>query len=132
MSTKYSAGDASRTVADSEGDPVKLTDHAIHRFRLRTPADHDFTIRECWRRGEEIKHPQVAVVEGNQRAERVRVFRHSDGWSAVFIVCVDSHGSVGRRERVVTTVLEIDRYEHGATRAYLSSHGPHDLGDQPC
>lgn len=132
MSTKYTAGDDARTLADSEGNPVRLTDHAIYRFRERTPADHDLSIRECWRRGEEIKHPAVAVVDGDRPAERVRVFRHSDGWSAVFMVVLDKHDHFGSRGRVVATVLVISQYDHGPTRAYLESHGPHDLGDQPC
>lgn len=132
MSTKYSTADDARTLADSEGNTVKLTDHAIHRFRERTPADHDFSIREAWRRGEEIKHPDVAVVEDDRPAERVRVFRHSDGWSAVFMVVLDKYGNYGSKGRVVATVLVISQYDHGPTRAYLESHGPHDLGAEPC
>jgi len=132
MSSKYSADDGGRRLADSEGEPVHLTDHAIHRFRERTPADRDVTIREAWRRGEEIKHPTVAVDADARPAERARVFRHSDGWSAVFIVVLDQYDQFGSGGRVVVTVLVISEYDHGPTRAYLESHGPHDLGDQPC
>ena len=131
MSTdsKYNAGD-SRVLSDADGNPIGLTDHAIHRWRQRTPPDKEIGIREAWRRGEAIKHPTVGTLEGHPPADTVRVFRHSDGWSTLFIVVRDGCAEFGRSERVVTTILVTREFEHGPTRAYLESHGPHDLGDE--
>jgi len=127
--SKYDAS-GSRRVADADGNPIALTDHAIHRWRQRTPPDKTIGIREAWRRGEAIKHPAVAATEHTQPADTVRVFRHSEGWSALFIVVRNGQADFGGSERVVATILVTREFDHGPTRAYLESHGPHDLGDE--
>lgn len=117
-----------RIVRDASGR-VGLTDHAIHRFRQRTPHDCRVTIREAWRRGEELQHPSVAGSLDQPEPESARVYRHSDGWGVVFIV-VESHApDVGlrddRAERVAATTCKIRTFDHAPVRAYLRSHGPH-------
>jgi len=128
MSTKYDINDSDRLTGDN-GEVVILSDHAIHRYRQRTPADSEIGLRECWRRGDSIKHPKVAVLDDDRPAEMVRVFRHTDGWSAV-LPAVRDYKQYNSNQLVITTVLVVDKYDHPATRAYLEAYGPHDTGDQ--
>ena len=129
MSTKYDPGpETRRIVRDSHGE-VALTDHAIHRFRERTPHDCQVGIAEAWRRGEPLQHPSVAGSLDSPTPESARIYRHSNEWGVVFVVAEDESGDAGevpgRAERVVVTVCEIRTYDHGPVRAYLHGHGPH-------
>jgi len=127
MSTKYDTSDR-RTLSDSQGDPVRLTDHAIHRWRQRTPADVNIGIRDAWRYGDFIKDAQVAASNSETDHPPLTdavVFRSADDWSAVFLVAYDTDG-FGKSEKIVKTVQVVSLYEHAPTRAYLQAYGPHD------
>ena len=135
MSTKYSTGGRARLLSDG----VAPTDHAIHRYRERTPHDCPIPFREAYRRGEDVRDPQVARGPTDDRTpERVRVYRHGEdgdpsGWGVVFLICDERRPEHERpshhvADRVVVTVMDIAGYEHGPSRAYLESHGPHDGG----
>jgi hypothetical protein len=130
VSSKYKAIGTELVVSDLAGNSVTVSEHALNRWRERTPADADISIREAWRHGERVKHPPIASDGCDDTCDLARVFRHSDGWSAVFIVLIDHHsGEWGRSaERCVATVLTIDKYDHEPTRAYLREYGPHDGG----
>lgn len=127
--TKYQTTEReARIVRDEEGR-VGLTDHAIHRYRQRTPHDCRVSIREAWRRGEELQHPSVAGSLDQPNPKSARVYRHGDGWGVVFIV-VESHSPDAglrddRAERVAVTTCKIRTFDHPPVRAYLRSHGPH-------
>ena len=134
MSTKYDPGpETRRIVRDAHGE-VALTDHAIHRFRERTPHDCQIGIREAWRRGEQLQHPSVAGSLDAPKPESARIYRHSDEWGVVFVVAEDESGDAGvvpgRAERVVVTVCEIRTYDHGPVRAYLHGHAPHGPAEE--
>jgi len=125
MSTKYETGDR-RLVEDD----IVLTDHAIMRYRQRTPHDCSVNPRVAWRRGEFVKHPEVAESDHDDRPlQQVRVYKHGDEWGVAFLVAHadDAHIS-GRCSFVVATVIHLAGFEHGPSRAYLHSHGPHDGG----
>ena len=82
MSTKYTANHRNSRVVE---DNVALTDHAIHRYRQRTPHDCPVGIRDAYRRGEDIRDPQVARSPNDMRTpERARVYvahaSHSSGF----------------------------------------------------
>ena len=134
MSTKYDPGpETRRTVRDSHGE-IALTDHALHRYRERTPHDCQVGIREAWRRGEQLQHPSVAGSLDAPTPESARIYRHSDEWGVVFVVAEDESADAGdvpgRSERVVVTVCEIQTYDHGPVRAYLHGHGPHGPAEE--
>lgn len=122
MSTKYQTGD--RTLVE---DDIALTDHACVRYQQRTPHDCDVDPRVAWRRGEWIKHPQVAQSDGHREPpEKVRVYKHADDWGVAFLVDEAEQTTIaGHCPFVVVTVLNIQGFEHGPSRAYLHSHGPH-------
>ena len=129
MSAKYSTGGAAgRILRDAHGE-VGLTDHAIHRFRERTPHDCQVGIAEAWRRGEPLQHPSVAGSLDSPTRESARIYRHSDDGGVVFVVVEDSAADAGtapdRAERIVVTVCQIRTYDSGPVRAYLHGHGPH-------
>lgn len=120
--TKYDAGDA-RLVEDD----VVLSDHAINRYRERTPHDCEVGPRQAWAYGENVQHPTVAQSEGEQEPpERVRVYKHGQDWGIVFLVGeADDRPIPGHKPFVVLTCIDIQGFDHGPTRAYLHSHGPH-------
>ena len=129
MSTKYDPGsETRRIVRDSHGE-IALTDHALHRYRERTPHDCQIGIREAWRRGETLQHPSVAGALDSPTPESARIYRHSDEWGVVFVVIKDRAADAGtapdRAERVVVTVCQIRTYDSEPVRAYLHCHGPH-------
>lgn len=127
MSSKYQT--SSSTMLRGRGREIALTDHAIHRFRERTPHDRDVSIRECWRRGEWIEHPNVAQSPDEEHIDDARVYRHGDAWGIVFVVVRDRRpnvvGSLDGADWVVPTIINIDGYDHGPSRAYLHGYGPH-------
>jgi hypothetical protein len=134
MTTKYSTSDTTHLA-----DDVALTDHAIHRFRERTPHDCPVGIREAYRRGEDIRDPQVArSPEDMRELARVRVYRHGHGgatadWGVVFLIVKDARDAGERPpqhacDHLVVTVVSIDGITHSPSRAYLNSHGPHGGG----
>jgi len=127
----YDASDA-RLVAND----IALTDHAIERYRQRTPHDCDIGPREAWTRGEWVKHPEVAQSDGeSEPPERVRLYVHagesgSQAWGIAFLVMAHEGGArtYGRVGNVVVTCNHIQGFDHGPARAYLHSHGPHGGG----
>lgn len=128
MSTKYDTGDR-RLVEDH----IALTDHAIKRFRERTPHGCNIDPRIAWNRGEYVQHPEVAQsLDKDSPPERVRVYlhasedSHSQSWGVAFLVCEDDPRTIPAHcPEVVVTVVDIQGFDHGPTRAYLHSHGPH-------
>ena len=132
MSTKYTANHRnSRFVEDN----VALTDHAIHRYRQRTPHDCPVGIRAAYRRGEDIRDPQVARSPDDPRTpERARVYV-ADGheWGVLFLIDAEGTPAAERpahhtADYVVATVMDLGGIDHGPSKAYLHSHGPHDGG----
>jgi len=128
MSTKYDSPDR-RLVEDD----VALTDHAIERFRQRTPHDCNIDPRAAYQLGEDIKHPEVAMSDGQDTPpDRVRVYTHSTedsshAWGIAFLIN-EADGVEAGRERqpyIVATVIDYQTFDHGPSRAYLHSHGPH-------
>lgn len=133
MSTKYNndSSSSSTIVANDDGQSVVLSDHALYRWQQRTPADAEIGVREAWRLGDPVTHPEVASTGCDNNADEARVFRSTDGWSAVFIVQIDNPAEWGRTtERCVVTVLVIERYDHDPAQAYLEAYGPHDVGGE--
>ena len=134
MSTKYNTGGADERILRDAHGKVALTDHAIHRYRERTPHHCQIGIREAWRHGEQLQHPSVAGSLDAPTPESARIYRHSDEWGVVFVVAEDESGDAGdvpgRSERVVVTVCEIQTYDHGPVRAYLHGHGPHGPAEE--
>jgi len=130
--SKYKAISTDVVVSDAAGNSVVVSEHALNRWRERVPADVEWSIREAWRHGDRVDHAEIASQGCEDSCDSARVFRHSDGWSAVFVVVVNRHqGQWGRSaERCVATVLTVDRYDHGPAQAYLRAHGPHD-GAEP-
>lgn len=132
-SPKYSTGRSRRLLRDRDGGRVALTDHAIERWRLRTPHECPVSIREAWRAGEWVKHPEVARSDGEDVApDDVRIYKHGMEWGIVFLVVEDPTPgtSTQNAERIVCTVCAIQTFGHGPTRAYLSGHGPHHYPNQ--
>lgn len=131
MSTKYSTGDGNRLLTASDGRSVALTDHALHRWRMRTPPTCQVTAREAWRRGEELKHPAVVRPDGEDESpDMARVYRHGDEWGIVFVVIENDEaelyaGCENNGDLVAVTVCAIQTFDHGPTRAYLHGYGPH-------
>ena len=118
---KYSTG-RSMFLADD----IALTDHAIHRYRQRTPHDNPVGIRQAWQRGERIKHPSVCSKKADHSLDSVWVYKHGDAWGVAFLVVEDEYKREGHfADRVVATVVDLQGFDHGPSRAYLHSHGPH-------
>ena len=132
MSSKYETGRTGRLVRDRDGGRVALTDHALHRWRMRTPPTCQVGAREAFRRSEPIKDPSIVFSAERDDLVSARVFkmhRGDDEWTAVFLVIEDedqSRTSLDENaELVIPTVLRVRQVDHGPTRAYLNSHGPH-------
>ena len=132
MSTKYGTDNLARLLATSDGRTAALTDHALHRWRMRTPASATVPAREAFRRGEAIRDPGIVFSEDRDELVEARVFkmaRGRDEWTAIFLVVVDQDqtrvDNEHNAELVIPTVLRVRQIEHGPTRAYLNSHGPH-------
>ena len=107
-------------------DDIALTDHAIHRYRQRTPHENAVGIRDAWRHGEDIRHPAVASKKSDHELDTVRVYKHGDAWGVAFLVVEDTRKREDHfADRVVATVVNLAGFEHGPSRAYLHSHGPH-------
>jgi len=133
VSTKYSTGPDSRILTGQDGRAVALTDHALDRWRARTPADIDIGVRRAWQLGDHIKHCSVASADDQPDPVAVRVFQHSDGWTAIFLVVDDGEPAAAHEApRVVATVYNLQTLDHIPSREYVAAYGPHDLGDQPC
>lgn len=111
---KYDTGDAIATM-----EPP-MTEHAIDKYIERLPDD---AVRPpvAWRRGEDIQHPAVVdtLNPDVDTPTRVRVYNHNDEYLVVFILG-DKYG-----EEQIMSVYNGQTHEHGPTRAYLYSHGPH-------
>jgi len=122
MSTKY--GKQSPRLVEDE---VALTDHAIERFRERTPHECNIDPRTAWRLGEWVKHPQVAQSDGEETPpDDVRVYVHGHEWGVAFLVGQANRATADwGAQRVVLTVINLQGFDHGPSRAYLHSHGPH-------
>ena len=122
MSTKYSADSDSQLLDDE----VAMTDHACLRYRQRTPHECDVPPQVAWRRGEDIKHPQVCQSDGeDDPPDRVRVYRHDEDWGVAFLVSQYLGDAVRAGDLIVVTVINLQGFDHGPSRAYLHSHGPH-------
>lgn len=126
---KFSVDSGRTTLVEAD---VALTDHALHRYRERTPHDAAVDIREAWRRGEDVRDPQVARSPNDLRTpDRARVYVHDrHAWGVVFLVVEDATRAAERpphqsADYVVATVLHIGGIDHGPSKAYLHSHGPH-------
>jgi len=127
MSVKYST--ARSLTLGTSGD-VGITDHAIHRFRQRTPHDCDLSMREAWRLGEDIRDPAVIRSPDDDRVpERARLYRDAAGWGIVFLVDRDTRDAAEKRphhgEFLVASVFSLTGIEHRPSRAYLEAYGPH-------
>jgi hypothetical protein len=122
---KYSTSEREARIVRDAAGRVSLSDHALHRFAERTPHDCRVSIREAWRRGEQLQHPDVASALDEPEPERARVFRRPD-WGVVFVV--DERRE--RAGRIVVTVCGIKTYDYGPARAYLRAHGPHGQGER--
>jgi len=133
VSTKYSTGRGRRLLRDRDGGRVALTDHAIQRWNQRTPHRCPVSVHQAWRAGEWVKHPGVARAPGEDTApDDVRVFRYADEWGVVFLVVEDPDPWEHTQDagRVVCTIASLRTFDHGPTRAYLHSHGPHLEGEE--
>lgn len=134
-SPKYSTGRSERLLRDRDGGRAALTDHALDRWAARTPHDCPVSVQEAWRRGEWIKHPEVARSDGEERPpDDVRIYKHGMEWGAVFLVIEDLTPATPipqNAERIVCTIAAIQTFGHGPTRAYLHGHGPHHYPDTP-
>lgn len=109
-------------------DDVALTDHALHRWQQRTPHDCPVTIRQAWERGEWIQHPEVCQSDSETAPPtRVRVYRHSEEWGVAYLLDCDI-STFGAPE-VVATVINLNRFDHAPTQAYLRAHGIHGPGE---
>jgi len=128
VSSKYSTGRGRRLLRDRDGGRVALTDHAIQRWGQRTPHRCPVSVHQAWRAGEWVKHPGVARAPGEDTApDDVRVFKFGDEWGVVFLVVADPTPWEGTQDadRVVCTIAALQTFDHGPSRAYLHSHGPH-------
>lgn len=142
MSAKYQTHSNARILVDTSNVEYALTDHAIDQWHKRMPVDRTISIRGAWHQGEMIKHPSVCDTdaESTDPPDAIRVFNPDCSWSAVF-VCVEGNHSapvpeVGSErqfeaDRTIVTTCRIRTYEHGPTRAYLHSHGPHEMPERP-
>lgn len=133
MSAKYSTGGAERVLTASDGRAVALTDHVRHRWRMRTPPTCQVGAAEAFRRSEPIKDPSIVFAGERDELVAARVFkmhRGDDEWTAVFLVVENGEfekyeGCEQNAPLVIPTVLRVRQVDHGPTRAYLNSHGPH-------
>ena len=126
---KYTAGQRRSMLVE---DDVALTDHAIHRYRERTPHENAVGIRDAYRHGEEVRDPQVARSPNDMRTPaRARVYvAAGNAWGVVCLIVDDRVPAAQRPEHhtadhVVATVIDLNSIDHGPSKAYLHSHGPH-------
>lgn len=132
-SPKYSTGRSRRLLRDRDGGRVALTDHAIQRWQARTPHECPVSIREAWRRGEWIAHPDIVRSPGeDETPDDARIYKHGMDWGVVFLVVEDPNPweTTQHAGRVVVTVTALTTFDHGPSRAYLHGHGPHHYPDQ--
>jgi hypothetical protein len=117
--TKYDVSTAERWRLASD---VRITDHALERYRERTPEDCDVAPVDAWLRGEDLDHPEVCrLYSGKLTPARVRVYNHDDDWLVAFVIVDDGGGPA------VVTCYNGRTHEHSPTRAYLwarASHAP--------
>jgi len=128
MSTKYSTDGYRRILRDRDGGRVALTDHALQRWRQRTPDGSSVPIRTAWRRGEWLRHPELIQSDSESEAPAdARLYRHGDDWGVVFVVVTDAttDPSPQNTPRVVATIAAVRTFQHKPTRAYLRSHDSH-------
>jgi len=119
MSSKYGPTDSRYVEPD-----VALTDHALLRYRQRTPHGCDIAPQLAWRRGESVKHEQICRSDDDENPlVDARIYRHSEDWGIVFLVDRDI-GHFGASKVVVTT-NSIRGFNHKPTRAYLEAHPIH-------
>lgn len=121
-----SAGHQRGTKYSTEGliwtSDMPITRHALNRYRERTPDDAVPPLR-AWERGEDVQHPGVAeTLSDYSPPVQVRVYNHNQEWFAVFIVVDDGYHY---DEPYIKTVYNLFTLNHGPSRAYLHSHGPH-------
>lgn len=131
---KYSTDDSNSRLVETN---VALTDHALHRWRERTPHECPVGVREAYRRGEDIRDPQVARSPNDMREPaRARVYVHrGHAWGVVFLIDAEDTPAAERPEHhtadyVVATVVDLASIGHGPSKVYLDSHGPHAGGEQ--
>jgi hypothetical protein len=115
------------TLSDPRGE-VRVSRHAIHRWRERQPHGCPVSLQEAWRRGERLKHDNVARGDGHESVAEARIYRHGDNWAVVFLVNsrLESRVWGSQDKRVLLTVTRVRDYDHGPTRTYLDAYGPHD------
>ncbi|AFH21993.1 hypothetical protein OSG_eHP14_00065 [environmental Halophage eHP-14] len=119
MSSKYGPTDSRYVQAD-----VALTDHALHRYRQRTPHDCEIAPQIAWRRGEFVKHEQICRSDDDENPLiNARIYRHSEDWGIVFLVDRNI-GSLGA-SKVVVTANSIRGFNHKPTRNYLEAYPVH-------
>lgn len=122
MSTKYDASSDSRLVEED----IALTDHAIFRYRQRSPHDLDLDPRVAWRRGEFVEDPGVCQsADHSQPPIAARLYRHTKDWGCVFLVDRDTGPEHIGASQVVVTTNHIRGFDHKPTRAYLRAHDVH-------
>jgi hypothetical protein len=131
---KYDTGRSNSRLVE---DDVALTDHALHRWQERTPHECPVGVREAYRRGEDVRDPQVARSPNDMRTpERARVYVHAGHeWGVVFLIDAEDTPAAERpahhtADYVVATVVDLGSIEHGPSKVYLHSHGPHGGGGQ--
>ena len=121
--TKYSVSQRERWGLAAD---VPITDHALERYKERTPEDCDVRPATAWQRGEDMKHPGVLELDsGRTPPVRARVYHHDQEWLVVFVVVEREPEG----DRIVATVYGGHTHEHGPTQAYIHSHGPHYVSD---
>lgn len=119
MDSKYSIPPNKRWELAND---IELSSHAKIRWEERTP-DNSPKPERAWERGEDILHPELLDLERlpgcitDGSPDRVRVYR--DETIAVAFVVTES---------VIASVYTIASIDHGPTRAYLHSYGPHGGG----
>ncbi len=124
-STKYSVDNQMNILSDGTG----VTDHARHRYRERTPHYCDVPIAVAYSRSERIPHPSLIRTHRHyQVPERALIYHHrGHEWNIIFLINTVG-AEVSDVDEVLSTCLTVDGYEHGPTRAYLNSFGPHTPG----
>jgi hypothetical protein len=124
MSTKYQPlSDLNPVVADDEDREVVFTDHAVERWRERTPHDCGVDMLDAWRWSEQIAHPSIVKMSRDSVPESVRIYSDADGWAVLFVVR-EPLGWDNYRHAVVT-VVRVKAMTHDPSRAYLNEYGPH-------
>jgi hypothetical protein len=115
------------TLRDPRGE-VRVSQHALHRWRERQPHGCPVKLKTAWRHSERLKHDNVARGDGHDSVSEARIYRHGTQWGVCFLVDARFESRVWgtQDKRVLLTVTRVRDYDHGATRAYLDAYGPHD------